>query len=453
MLKILALGCIFSGLALSILGLAVAQESTGVGLLGGAASTDKADQTAFLDPIPGLSTEEMALFRGGASFFYLYWINTPVSETGGDGLAPLLNARSCSVCHFQNGRGFPPTGDSLINEGLILRLALPQRDQWGRPLADPIYGPQLQDQEDGREGYLAISYEDITGAFPDGEAYQLRRPLYRVEALAYGNLDPGVIFSPRLGPQLIGLGLLEAIPEEAILALADPADRDGDGISGRPAWVWDAAAGDYRLGRFGWRAEQVSLRGQIAAALWQDMGITSPDIPDENCSPAQAALCPKTTLPEMAESDMQELLMFMQALAVPRQRQPDNPQVLAGGELFRAAGCADCHTESYTTGPHPLASLAWQTISPYTDLLLHNMGPGLADQGVGGSAEWRTPPLWGIGLLETVGGRAFYLHDGRARNLTEAILWHGGEGEASRAAFLDMSPAERAALLAFLKSL
>ena len=327
---------------------------------------------------------------------------------------------------------------------------------------EPNYGGQLQDRAINGvppEGRISIRYEIITGRFPDGTPYSLRRPTYSILDAAFGPLHSEVMVSPRIGPATIGMGLLEAIPEERILALSDPEDLDGDGISGRPNMVWDDALQAYVLGRFGWKASQATVEGQAAGAFHGDIGITSTRFPAENC-PAVQTNCqesPNGGSPEVPDERLAKVTFYVQTLAVPAMRNTDSPQVQRGARLFMEAGCAACHTPRHETAePYHVRPLQGQVIFPYTDLLLHDMGEGLADNRPDGQAtgrEWRTPPLWGIGLVETVNGHTMFLHDGRARNIEEAIIWHGGESQGSRDLFMDMSLEDRKALIDFLRSL
>jgi CxxC motif-containing protein (DUF1111 family) len=267
-----------------------------------------------------------------------------------------------------------------------------------------------------------------------------------------------VMLSPRVAPQMIGLGLLEAIREEDIVAQADPDDLDGDGISGRPNRVWDAEAGRVALGRFGWKSNQPNVRQQVLGAFNGDMGITSSLFAGDDCTEAQGSCreAPSGGAPELRPDFADPVIVYSRTLAVPARRKWNDPVVKQGQALFAQAKCSSCHLPTSRTGVAALPELADQTIHAYTDLLLHDMGPGLADgrpDFEASGSEWRTPPLWGIGLFKTVNRHTYYLHDGRARDLAEAILWHGGEGGASRDAFVKMSSGDRAALLAFLGSL
>jgi CxxC motif-containing protein (DUF1111 family) len=285
------------------------------------------------------------------------------------------------------------------------------------------------------------------------------RPVYQFTKPAYGPLGDDLLVSPRVAPAVIGMGLLEAISENDLLAWADPEDADGDGISGRVNRVWDAKNGATAIGRFGWKANQPSVEQQVAGAFNGDMGITSPLFPKEDLPARESTLLVKYQSggePEIDASHIADVTFYCQTLAVPARRDLDNPIALRGEKLFAEIGCATCHLPSVQTGAHELSEVAHQTIRPYTDLLLHDMGPELADGRPDFEAdgqEWRTPPLWGIGLVETVNKHTRFLHDGRARSLEEAILWHGGEGEKSKEEYTQLSKANRDAVLAFLESL
>lgn len=433
-------------------------------LLGGQTTIFNTTENAFGQPAPGLDRWEELYFFVGNSFFNMNWVQAPSSTTARDGLGPTFNSRSCAGCHFKDGRGRPPEFDGEAPTGLLLRLSINERDITGAPIPEDIYGGQLQTHailDVPNEGDFRIVYEEISGAFADGRAYSLRQPNYIIYGLNYGDMNAEVLVSPRVANQMIGLGLLEAVPEATILAYADPNDRDGDGISGRPNYVWDILNHQTAVGRFGWKANQPSLLQQVAGAFNGDIGITTTLFPSENCSSIQAECIgsPHGGDPdvEISDDDLLKVVLYSSSLAVPAQRNPDDPQVIWGREIFDEASCSSCHIPQLETGIHPtIPALSHQTIHPYTDLLLHDMGEGLADGRADFQAngqEWRTPPLWGIGMFETVNGHTYYLHDGRARNLLEAILWHGGEAEASRDQVLELSEEEVEALLAFLRSL
>jgi CxxC motif-containing protein (DUF1111 family) len=294
--------------------------------------------------------------------------------------------------------------------------------------------------------------------YPDGTPYVLRRPSYEIAGPG-PEVMAALLLSPRVAPALIGLGLLEAVAEEEILARADPSDEDGDGISGRANPVWDLRTGRHALGRFGWKASQPTVLQQTAAAFSGHLGITSSLFPAESCAALQptCSAAPSGGQPELGERFLQDVAVHVGTRAVPARRLWEAAEVRRGERQFAALGCASCHLPALRTADDAApAVLAGATIRPYTDLLLHDMGEALADQRPDFAAsgrEWRTPPLWGSGLVPTVNGHGEYLHDGRARSLEEAILWHGGEAEAARVAFMALRASERAAVLAFLRSL
>lgn len=443
---------------------------------GAATSTKLVNRDAFSNFSANLSFEEEESFKLGNALFRKLWVVSPSSTQASDGLGPLFNARGCQNCHLKDGRGRPPLGDEAA-VSMFLRLSVPHRtaDEAAalenrdiQSLPEPVYGGQLQNfSAPGHEpeGRMVVTYTEDPVTLGDGTIISLRRPAYAVDDLRYGPMDPDVMLSPRVASQMIGLGLLEAIPEPDILAHADPEDADGDGISGKAAFV-KMPDGSLALGRFGWKASMPTIRMQSAAAFSGDIGISTPDFPDAwgDCTQAQAACLSaahgvQANLgDEEAPEDVIALVTFYsQNLAVPARRDVDDPDVLAGKQLFYDTGCASCHTPKFVTsreaeGPAQRFQLIW----PYTDMLLHDMGDGLADNRPDGDAdgrEWRTAPLWGIGLTETVSGHTLFLHDGRARNLTEAILWHGGEAQAARDGFADMQAEDRAALIRFLESL
>lgn len=449
------------GWALLVLG-AGATPPTQQALSGGAATVGATSRQAFGQPIPGLSPHQQTQFFVGNSFFNRNWVVAPASTQVRDGLGPLYNARSCSACHRHDGRGRPPRTSDKPMVSMLLRLSIPGHNQRVGVMPEPKYGDQLNGLAIPGvepEGKAVITYEEILGAFADGEPYHLRRPTYTITALRYGPLHPEVRISPRTAPFIIGLGLLEAIPDQTLLALADPDDHDGDGISGRPNRVWDWTQQRQVLGRFGWKANQPTVAQQTTGAFLGDIGITSALFPREDCTEVQAS-CQTATSggdPEISPELLEQVIFYSRTLAVPARRNLDDATVQRGERLFAQAQCGQCHVPTLHTGPvDGLSTLSQQTIHPYTDLLLHDMGAALSDERPEFDAtgrEWRTPPLWGIGLVSKVNGHTNFLHDGRARNLTEAILWHGGEAEAAREHFRHLSRSERAALVRFLTSL
>ncbi len=429
--------------------------------LGGETTAFSSDRNAFSLSARNLTNEQRRTFEIGDSFFTQNWVTAPASTEARDGLGPTFNAQSCSSCHALDGRARPPMDAEDGERGLLFRISVPGKSENGAPLADPVYGGQIQDRAIltvPAEGSVVAAWREISGSYADGEPYTLIAPEYSLKDMAFGPPHPELQMSPRIAPSVFGVGLLEAIPEADILAQADPDDADGDGISGKANMVWDAENGRVALGRFGWKANVPSVLQQVAGAFLGDIGITSTIFPDENCPPAQAdcSAAPNGGAPELPRDRLDKTTFYNRTLAVPAMRDVDDPQVARGAELFLRANCAACHTPRYTTGESDIDALSGQMILPYTDLLLHDMGDGLADGRPDFEAngrEWRTPPLWGIGLVDNVNGHTRFLHDGRARNLAEAILWHGGEGEAARQAFKNFSREEREALLRFLDSL
>lgn len=431
-----------------------------VRLAGGATTVANRSINAFSFPAANLSDHRSDGFFVGNSLFKTNWVIAPASSEGRDGLGPFYNAVSCSTCHLRDGRGRPPETADEPFQGLLLRISVAGKSPQDPPHPHPVYGDQIQPfgiPGVAAEGRPRVAYEEVPGQFEDGTMYSLRRPTYTIEDPAYGPLPGALMVSPRVAPQVFGLGLLETIPESRIRERADEADADGDGISGRPNVVPDRRSGGHAIGRFGWKANQPTVEQQTAGAFLGDIGITSPLFPEENFSANGKAAPPNGGSPELDRRKLGFITFYMKTLAVPARRNPDDPEVRKGREVFFAAGCNRCHTPRHSTGSDPAyPELSRQTIFPYTDLLLHDMGPGLADgrpDHRASGSEWRTPPLWGIGLVETVNGHTYFLHDGRARNLTEAILWHGGEAERSREHFRKLPAEDRRSLLAFLNDL
>ncbi len=445
---------------------------------GSATHTKRINRDAFSQASANMSFEREIDFKVGNGFFKRLWVTAPASTQAADGLGPLYNARSCQRCHLKDGRGHPPKGPDDNAVSMFLRLSIPPQDKAQARLLrehrvnnipDPVYGTQLQDfaiAGHKAEGEMRIDYQEISVELAGGETVKLRKPSYRVASLGYGPLHEQIQLSPRVAPQMIGLGLLEAIDERDILQQADPDDADGDGISGRPNLVWSSEHQRVMLGRFGHKAGMPSVNEQSQGAFNGDIGISVPLHPSAagECSQRQTACreAPDGNSPQYenleAESRVTELVVFYaRNLAVPARRHHQSLPVLAGKKTFYDIGCIACHTPKYRTPAEGVATeQSDQLIWPYTDLLLHDMGEGLADQrpeGVANGREWRTAPLWGIGLTPEVNGHSNYLHDGRARNLLEAILWHGGEAQAARNAVVRLPQREREYLLRFIESL
>ena len=430
-------------------------------------------QNAFSFPAANLSEDERTRFVLGNSFFRRNWVQAPASTTARDGLGPHFIARSCGGCHVQDGRGAPPEAAQGTPEqpvALLMRLSIPGAPE---PTAgvrpDPVYGDQFDNaavQGVQPEGEVTIRHTPLRGRFADGTPYTLSRPHYGFRNLAYGPMAPGLMSSPRIAPQLIGVGLIEAIPDSEIRRNALDQAARGGAIRGVTNRVWDAQAQQSMLGRFGWKANVATIAHQTAGAFRGDMGITSTLFPTETCTPTQldclaAPHGNQGSAPELDDVTFGNVVFYQATLAPPARRDVNDPQVLQGQKLFAQAQCSVCHRPSYVTDKGPIAALTspalqGQTIWPYTDLLLHDMGAGLADGrpdfGANGR-QWKTPPLWGIGLINGVNGHTRLLHDGRARGVMEAILWHGGEAANSQQKVIKMNAQQRAALVKFVESL
>jgi len=451
---------------LSAAGIACANEA----LSGGKGSVTHESRTAFLQPSANLSLEGRLDFAAGRSFFRSPWVRAPTTTTARDGLGPLFNGVNCQGCHIRNGRGQPPAiGSTKSAFSMLLRLSIPPQNEAQHALLEkqgvvpePVYGTQLQDMANPGvtpEGRIRLTWQTHDVAFSDGFTVQLQKPIVNIERLGYGELHPDTLFSLRVAPPMMGLGLLEAIPEQAILDNAGAQQASGTSVNGKPNRVWDIAQGKTVLGRFGWKAGQPNLNQQNASAFVHDLGLTSTLFPKDPCTESQSACLNAVNggEPEVSDNILRLVLHHTRHIAVPKRRNIDNPEVLRGQALFQQAGCAQCHQPSWRTDKNAAdPALANQLIWPYSDLLLHDMGEGLADgraEFAASGSQWRTPPLWGIGLAQTVNPRAQFLHDARARTLLEAILWHGGEAEPSRKQVLAFNEDERSALLRFLHSL
>jgi len=388
------------------------------------------------------------------------------------GLGPLFNNNSCESCHISDGRGKPPVGPHEQIEGGFVRVSIPGTGPYGKPLTPPGYGHQIADRAIGDikpEATVRIEWIEESGTFPDGESYSLRKPNILLTDLAYGPMPDDAVLELRMAPPVFGLGLLEAIPEQTILSWADPDDLDNDGISGRPNYVWDLERGGTVMGRFSWKANSFDIRQQAAEAAINDMGVNSELFlyhhddqvnnhkSRQNCEPEQTeCLNAVDGLDfELSQDQLVDVTAYLQLLGVINRRNMDNPKVQRGEALFHSTGCASCHKSIVTTGEHEISRLENQVIRPYSDLLLHDMGEGLAGRRdfLATQQEWRTAPLWGIGATELVNGHTNFLHDGRARNLEEAVLWHGGEAEKVKNNYMNLTKEDRDLLILFVDQL
>jgi CxxC motif-containing protein (DUF1111 family) len=454
---------------------------------GGATTVDASGKNAFSFPAANLSDEERTRFAIGNSFFKRNWVQAPASTTARDGLGPHFIARSCAGCHVQDGRGQPPALLKTMRDGLphepaialLVRLSVAGTDAHGGPKPHPVYGDQINNAavlDVKPEGQPRISWQTMRGRYADGTPYTLSKPRYEIVQLAYGPLGADVMMSPRIAPQIAGVGLIDAISPADIEANAvAQASRSGP-IKGRVNRVWDAYAQEMLVGRFGWKANVASLAHQTASAFNGDIGITSMRFSSETCTTAQTdcRAAPSgggggkpgpAAEPEVDEKTLEDVIFYQATLAPAARRNASDIAVLRGQKLFQDAQCAACHKPSYVTTSGVLAekfprlsspALNKQTIWPYSDFLLHDMGAELADgrpDFLATGREWKTPPLWGIGLIGDVNGHTRLLHDGRARNVAEAILWHGGTAQSSREFFRKLNAQERRDLVKFVESL
>jgi CxxC motif-containing protein (DUF1111 family) len=423
-------------------------------LSGGMATVFDETSRAFTNELPAMNARDERVHEIGDINFSKTFITAPAPVNSG--LGPVFNNVSCISCHHNDGKGTPTAGQATSS--LLFRLSMPGMDANGGPLPVPGFGLQLQDQAvfgKSPEARVDISYIENVFTYPDGTTASLRTPTYTLQN-PYQSLPAGYLLSPRLAPPVFGLGLLENIPEASILANADENDANNDGISGRPNYVWNPYTKTKELGRFGLKANTSSLLVQAAAAYQQDMGITSYVFPQES-SYGQPQADKLNDDPELPDSTLNYTHFYVRTLSVPARRNVLDSVNLSGEKFFTQLNCTGCHKPTMLTGVVvTLTAVSGQRIHPYTDLLLHDMGDGLADNRpdfIATGKEWRTTPLWGIGLFQKTNGTAFYLHDGRARSIEEAILWHGGEGLQAKNKFTQLSAADRSAVLQFLKSL
>ncbi len=458
-------------LVLAASGVAISQDGVDDATLSaGSFTIRRFDRQAFSEPAPVLTHKQRHIFMVGRNVFNRQW--AAVTSLNGDwGLGPTFIADRCSACHVNTGRGSPPQSSDQQLLSLLVRVSIPGTGEHGGPQPHPNYGDQIQNRSmDGRnvdqaysgmpvpnEADLFLDWEEQTVAFADGETATLRKPKLRIESLKFGELGSDVMLSLRMAQPLVGIGFLDAVPEETVLANAQ--QQRALNFNGRPNRVWDAVNKRMTLGRYGWKANVPSLRQQIAAAALGDMGVNSNLFPEQNC-PSVQTVCAKQlpgNFPEIIDHEIDALELWLQGLAVPARRDVNDPDVRRGAALFSSVQCAVCHVPEMKTGKFPkLPQLSGQIFHAYTDLLVHDMGEGLADgrpDFEAGPRDWRTPPLWGLGLSRTVSGSAAMLHDGRARNVIEAILWHGGEAEGARRAFRNMPKSDREALVKFVEAI
>ncbi|MCO5229771.1 MAG: hypothetical protein M9958_01315 [Chitinophagales bacterium] len=423
---------------------------------GGKTTVFSSSADAFNLPLNNLDAEGAKKHTTSDRLFSQQFISAPAPKYGG--LGPLFNQNSCESCHLRDGRGTIPTSLGENTGGLLMRLSIAGQNAHGGPNPVPGFGGQLQTRSIlGTTPEAQLDYNEVQKIinFLDGYSVTLTHPEYSI-ADSYIPLPAGIMTSMRQAPPIMGLGLLEAIAERDILAKEDINDADGDGISGKANWVWGVLENKTMLGRFGWKAGNPSTRQQAADAANNDMGLTSSLFPNESCKGQSNCTDGLQEIFDINDSIVDLLTFYVQTIAVPATRNVTHPDYKSGKAIFSKIGCASCHTPSYTTSSHLMKELSFQKIFPYTDLLLHDMGEGLADNRpdyLADGREWRTSPLWGLGLTHIVNPKARFLHDGRAKTIEEAILWHGGEAESVTTKYKELTKKEREQLLFFLKSL
>ena len=421
---------------------------------GGTQTAFDATSGAFSHPFYGMGVYDDDLHGLGDAGFEQPFITSPSEKFGG--LGPAFNNTSCASCHHNDGIGVPTTGEP--RSALLMRISFPGRDDHNGAVPVPGYGTQIQDKATwGKmpEARVTISYTEQQHSFNDGVTYSLRKPTYELSNMHQP--VTGYLLSPRLAPPVFGLGLLEAIPEEQILALADVNDVNGDGIRGKPNYVWNPFTEKMELGRFGLKLNTSTLQVQVAAAYNNDIGVTSYVFKKETSYDQPNQSDGYLDDPELPDSVLNAVVFYVKTLQVPARRDVTDPSVIRGKQIFKDAKCASCHNPDFTTAVNvAFPAVSNQRIHPYTDMLLHDMGVGLADGRPdfdASGSEWRTTPLWGLGLFEAVNYPPFYLHDGRARSLIEAIMWHDGEAKQSKDYVQNLSKEDRDALIKFLRSL
>lgn len=425
-------------------------------LSGGMSTFLDVSSGSFSSPVPGLSDHDSRIHDLGDQLFEQSFVAAPAPRFSG--LGPVYNNSSCANCHHNDGFGLPTFGG--IGSSLLMRISIPGQDAHGGPMAAPGFGGQLQNV--GLFGvqpevHVDLSYTEQLFTFADGETASLRTPTYALSN-PYIPLPAGFMLSPRLGPPVFGLGLLELIPESTIKSFTDPTDANNDGIKGRTNYVYNPYTHQTELGRFGKKANTSDLLVQVATAFQQDMGITSYVQPKKSVwGQSQFTYVPDSVGTDLADSALNAVVFYVRTLAVPGRRNTSDANVKSGEAIFKQLNCSGCHIPTMYTGIDVnLPAMSNQRIHPYTDMLIHDMGTALADnrpdyQATGN--DWKTPALWGLGMFVKTNGTPYYLHDGRARTVTEAILWHGGEAQKSKDAFVNLSKKERSDLISFLQSL
>ena len=422
--------------------------------------TSKSCKMAFTHTQEFDSYDEEDIHILGKSFFRIPWVEAPSATTARDGLGPLFSANTCMHCHPGNGAGVPTDKNGEVTRSLVMRLSIPSSKNINNILVmkkgfvpEPTYGGQFSlngTSDTPYEGSIQVSYSKIKGKYSDGVEYILQNPTYSLSDFQYGPLHKDTNIAPHIGLALIGLGAIEMIDEKEILANEDVDDNDGDGISGKVNWVYNPETNTTELGRFTWKAASSTVKHQSANAAHNDMGLSNPLFPKHNCTDKQEE-CKKAIEGrhdfDLPMERLDAITFYLQTLKIPSQRKSENFE--EGKKIFSKLGCVKCHTPSYKIADG-------NTIHPYSDFLLHDMGKELSDGHTMFKAtakEFRTPPLWGVGLYAKVSGYTALLHDGRARTIEEAILWHGGEATSQKEVFKALSKNERDSLVEFVKGI
>lgn len=412
---------------------------------------------AYGHEIPGLSPSQQYMHDLGDKFFGQTFVTAPAIKYGG--LGPIFNNVSCDRCHVNEGRGFP-LGEKPGFQSTFLKVAVDGVDEHGGTLPVPGFGIQIQDQAIAGiqpEANLNVqwNYTDITLA--DGTVIQLRKPQVSIVS-SYILFPSNAQMSLRMARPNFGMGLIEAIDENSILKNQDEFDANSDGISGVANYVYNPVSKSKTMGKIGWKAGVANIKTQVAKAFNEDIGVTSNLFPYKNAhGQSQMKNFPSNYPVDVHDTIIEAITFYMRSLSVPARRNLSQIDVIQGKQIFQNVGCNKCHVQYQTTKVDvTFPQISNLVIQPFTDLLLHNMGPGLADdisEYKASGAEWRTPPLWGISLSKKVNGNQFFLHDGRARNFLEAILWHSGEAEFAKQNVTNLSKSERDKLIKFLESI
>jgi len=432
-------------------------------------TTNVKSKKVFSKKISGLNDEELDTFILGKSFYRIPWVEAPAATTARDGLGPLFGANTCITCHPNNGLARKLSKSGMPARGYIARLSIPsdgseehkKQLRYNGFVAEPTYGAQISINGSGNvpfEAKLIIAYEEKLVTYPDGSTVILSKPFSKPEEklyrLQYGELHPEVIVSNRMGQALVGLGLLDQITDEQILEYQDIEDRDGNGISGKANIVYSPEFKDFRVGKFTWKASAPSVKHQSAAAASHDMSLTNYLFPHENCTKNQLE-CLEAPIGDsrrgMSEFDLPQMRLeaitfFLTSLKIPKSTITEK----SGEGLFEQIGCTNCHRPSFTLKNG-------HKIKPFSDLLLHDMGEGLSDgrsEFLATPTEWRTAPLWSVGKYKlALGEEPALLHDGRAKTIEEAILWHGGEAKYAKEIFMNLDKKQRASIIRYIEEL